>query len=158
MQRPTLFVLGSLSLTILLGAGCAAPTVQAYEGAKLPDDKVTYLWTNPHLDMSVDRSFTVTAEQRSTLQRIELRTGHHVAEVSCLYTDDVTYQPKEGASAPRDKAYTQSPAIALTIDGEPGHSYKPVVHYELGANGVPGCHVKAIDVTDQSGAEKTHLY
>lgn len=145
-----------LSATI---GGCAAPTVQGYEGAKLPDDRVTFLWTNPHLDITVDRQYTVSEADRKRLQKVELRSGHHVAEVRCVYTDDVPYASKDGAgSAARDKSYTMSPVIALTFDGEPGHAYKPVAHFEVSAAGVPGCHVKVLDVTDQSGAEKTHLY
>lgn len=144
----------------LVTAGCGAPTLQAYDGPKLPDDKVTYLWTNPHLEIAVDRQFSINEADRGKLQRIELRAGHHVAEVSCIYSDDVTWNPKPGVTGmpQRDKEYTKSGAIAVTMDGEPGHAYKLVARFELDANGTPGCRAKVIDITDDSGAAKTHLF
>ncbi len=134
----------ALLIASLSGLGaCGHQRVQLYEGAPLPVDRATVLWSNPHLDLTVDRQYTVPAEERSKLHRLELPAGHHTVEVRCLY---------------QNEKYTMSPVIPLVIDGEATHLYKPRVRFERTAEGVPGCRVKIFDVTSQSGGQKIDSY
>lgn len=163
--RVTLRTTTAVALTLLLGAAagaCGPELVQVYDGSKLPDDQVTFLYNNSHLDVTVDRRSSVEGDQRKKLHKLELQAGHHAVEVRCHYSDDVPYTAKGGGPAPAPAAggetYTLSPVIALTIDGDAGHAYKPRAHFERNAEGVPGCHVKMFDVTAESGGEKQDLY
>jgi hypothetical protein len=135
--------------------------VQGYTGAKLPDDQVTYLWSNPHLMMSVDRDYAIPEKDVKKLHKIELRAGHHAVEVRCLYTRDVTYHAKEGdppSSTPVKESFTASPVIAVVMSGDATRQYKPRVHFERNVDGVPGCRVKMFDVTEESGGQDVHLF
>lgn len=138
-MRKTVLALASLLAT----AGCGPKAVQLYEGPKLPNDQVQVLWTNPRLEMSVDRQYKVPADERETLHKLDVALGNHAVEVNCLYDD------------PNIKV---SPTIALLLDGKPGHAYKPRVHFERNAAGVPGCKVKLFDVTEEPGGNKIDLY
>lgn len=149
-------------LLAVLASGCGPKAVQLYDGPKLPDSEVIVLWSNPHLAINVDRSYDVPAEERAKLHRIELPPGHHAVEVRCFYTKDVPYHPAKGGEAAPGEApaqdFTESPTIALLLDGQAGRSYKPRVHFQRNAAGVPGCRVKLFDVTEESGGHKVHLY
>jgi hypothetical protein len=160
MQTNTRPLIPSLLLCSVL-ASCGAQMVQGYPGN--PVDDVTYLITNPHATILVDRRYEVSADDRSKLQAISFAAGHHVIEMNCLYTKDVTYHPgKDGGPAPGTPLDTQqfamSPAILLVTDGETGHRYKPRVHFTRNTDGLPGCNIKLFDVTQDSAGEKIHLY
>jgi hypothetical protein len=151
----------SILLLALLGGACGATNVQVYEGEKMSPDQVTVLYSNPHLSVSVDRQYTVPSQK---LHRLELPAGHHAVEVQCLYTDDVQYHPARGRNKRNvdpsiaGQKFTASPSFALVVEGQAGHKYKPRAHFEKDDAGVPGCHVKMFDITDESGGEKVHLY
>jgi hypothetical protein len=127
----------------LLLAGCGPKAVQLYEGPKLPNDQVQYLWSNPRLIINVDRQYTIPEGERDSLQRMEVQLGNHAVEVQCLY-DDANIKV--------------SPSFALLLDGKPGHAYKPRVHFERNPAGLPACHAKLFDVTDDPGGQKVDLY
>ena len=57
--------------------------------------------TNPHLKMLVDRQNTI---EDQSLQKLELPRGHHVAEVRCIYTPDMTYHPAKGVDPERQRS------------------------------------------------------
>ena len=146
---------------LTLASACGPKQVQLYEGEKLGEDEVTFLVTNPHLKMIVDRQHSIEAGQG--LQKLELPKGHHVAEVQCIYSPDVTYHPAKGvdpatATGPIKSDFKESPPIAVVMDGEPGHLYKPRVHYERHAGDLPGCRVRMFDVTNDSGGAKVDTY
>ena len=153
-----------MRMFVLLAAslcGCGATNVQLYDGEKMPDDQVTVLYTNPHLRIGVDRQYTVP---KQSLHRLEMPAGHHAMEVQCLYGDDVQYHKARGRNKrPSDPAmagqtFTESPKFALVVEGEAGHKYKPRVHFEKDEAGVPACHVKMFDITNEAGGEKNHFY
>jgi hypothetical protein len=155
-----------LVITSALCLSCGPKRVQLYEG-QLSDEEITVVFTNPHLELAVDRQYKLTGDDRTKLQKLELPVGHHTVEVSCVYSDDVTYNPppdkapattaEEAKPAPAEKI-TQSPVIVLVADGEAGHSYKPRVHFYRNAQGVPGCRVRMFDVTSESGGHSNHFY
>jgi hypothetical protein len=129
---------------IVAVASCAGvQRVQLYEGEKLPDDQIAVLWTNPQLEIEVDRQYKVPAEESARLHRIELAPGTHAVEVRCRY---------------QDEKIKLSPVIALAVEGEPGHGYKPRVQFGRGAEGQPKCKARMFDVTNQSGGQKIDLY
>jgi hypothetical protein len=132
-----------LAWLLLLAPACAAQRVQLYEGEKLPDDQVTILYSNPHLEMGIDRQYNMPEGEVSKLHRIELPPGNHAVEVHCLYDD-----PK----------YKRSPLIPVLLDGEAGHVYKARVQYGKSDDGLPKCKVKIFDLTAESGGEKTDTY
>lgn len=146
--------------TLALGAGCGAREVQLYDGPRLPHDQVVVLWSNPHLTLNIDRSYSMPVDDRSKLHRIEVPLGHHAVEVSCIYTDDVTYHPTGKGEAKPEGAqqFTQSRLIALLLDGQPGHQYKLRAHFTKDNAGTPGCRVKLFDVTNESGGHKVNFY
>lgn len=158
----------ALALLAPVAAGCGPELVQLYEGAKLPDDQVTSLYTNKHLVVTIDRRYEVPADKRSTLQRLDTDPGHHAVEVQCLYTDDVTYHAAEGENADgvatatptpaSSETITASPIIALPFEGKAGSRYKLRVHFERDKAGVPGCHVKVFNVTKDISGAKIDLY
>jgi hypothetical protein len=150
----------SLALVGLATLGCGPTNVRHYDGPELGPEQVTYLYTNPHLEIIIDRDFTHPRDKKG-LHRYELPAGHHAIDVKCLYTSDVSYRPvkgAEGSTKPVDTSYTESPVISLVMDGEPGQSYKPRVRFERDADGIPGCHVRMKNVTKENGGEKVHLY
>lgn len=149
------FAFGFVSLTML---GCATAPVQVYEGPKLSEDKVGYMWTNPHLQITVDRSYTVPPEKIATPYRLEVEVGHHAVEFRCIYTDKVPYHGPAGAMGKPDPQYTLSPLFALVLDPQPGQTFKPRVHFKVDAQGVPGCTVKLFDVTNDAKGASVHLY
>jgi hypothetical protein len=148
-----------LALPLLTLAACGPKAVQLYDGPKLDESEVTYMITNPHLKMVVDRQNTI---EDQSLQKLELPKGHHVAEVRCIYTPDMTYHPAKGvdpnASGPLKGDFKESPPIAVVMEGEPGHMYKPRAHYERHAGDLPGCRVRMFDVTNESGGHKVDFY
>jgi hypothetical protein len=130
-------------LAALALAGCGGvQRVQLYEGAKLPDDQVTVLWSNPRLEIEVDRQYKIPSGEIARLHRIELPPGNHAVEVRCLYDD------------PNVKV---SPVIALVIEGDAGKSYKPRVQFGRGAQGQPTCKARMFEVTEPGG-EKIDNY
>ena len=148
-----------LALPLLSLVACGPKAVQLYDGPKLDEGDVTYLITNPHLKVTVDRQNKV---EDQALQKLELPKGHHVAEVQCVYTPDVTYHPAKGvdpnASGPLKGDFKESPPIAVVMDGEPGKIYKLRAHFERHAGDLPGCRVRMFDVTNESGGHKVHFY
>src|SRR5205814_10473778 len=67
-----------LLLAALALAGCGGvQRVQLYEGATLPDDQVTVLWSNPRLETEVDRLYKIPPGEIARLHRIELAPGNH---------------------------------------------------------------------------------
>jgi hypothetical protein len=133
-----------VSALMLFMAACGGvQRVQLYEGAQLPDDQVTVLWTNPRLEIEVDRQYKVPAEQSTRLQRLELPPGNHAVEVRCLYQDDKN---------------TVSPVIALVLDGEAGHSYKPRVQFGRAESGQPTCKARMFDITTDPAGQKVDSY
>jgi hypothetical protein len=149
-----------ISLLAAAGAGACGPKrVQLYEGPALAPDQVTLLYSNKHLDLNVDRTYTLPASDRGKLHLLEIPAGHHAVEVRCLYTDDVPYHAVGGGgSAPAGQKYTVSPPIALLLEGLPGHRYKPRARFERDGAGVPGCHVKMFDITNEPGGASQELY
>lgn len=142
-------------------AGCGPTKIQAYDGPQMPAEEVTVLWSNPHLEIDVDRRHSVKKDAAAKLHRIELPAGHHSVEVRCLYTDDVKYHTNEGegpAPTATEAKFEMSPTIALVMDGEAGHAYKPRVHFQRNASGVPGCKVKMFDVTAEGGGGGDNFY
>lgn len=157
-KLPKLLVLVPI---LALAPACGPKQVQLYDGEKLGDDETTFLLTNPHLKMNVDRQHQIAAG--SSLQKLELPKGHHVAEVNCIYAPENTYHPAKGvdpatATGPIKTEFKESPPIAVVMDGEPGHLYKPRVHFERHPGDLPGCRVKMFDVTNESGGAKVDLY
>jgi hypothetical protein len=134
--------LSLLAFSFLAGCG-GVQRVQLYEGAKLPDDQVTVLWSNPRLDMEIDRQYKLPAEERARLHRIELPAGNHAVEVRCLYQDEKN---------------TVSPVMARALEGEAGHSYKARVSIGRSDTGQPTCNVKLFDVSSEPGGEKIDSY
>jgi hypothetical protein len=135
---------GWLLVLAPLAVGCGgAQRVQLYEGARLPDDQVSVLWTNPRLEIEVDRQYKLSAADNSRLYRIELPPGNHAVEVRCLYPDEKV---------------KVSPTIALLLDGQAGHSYKPRVQFSRGADGVPGCRTRMFDVTAEPSGHTIDLF
>jgi hypothetical protein len=150
---------GLLLLPLLSVVACGASRVRLYGGAELPDDHVTSIVTNPHLQMSIDDQHEIAGGAK--LQRLELPAGPHTLELRCLYTDDVPYKAATGdgpappASA-EGKQYTASPMIAASVDGKPGKVYKPRVRFTRDDKGIPGCQIKMVEVS--KGGEDEHLY
>jgi hypothetical protein len=132
-----------LLLGLLLASCGGVQRVQLYEGPRLPDDQVTVLWTNPQLEVEVDRQYKVPAEEIARLHRVELPPGNHAVEVRCRYNDD---------------KIKLSPTIALAVEGEAGHSYKPRVQFGRGTEGQPSCKARMFDVTSEPGGEKVDRY
>jgi hypothetical protein len=131
-----------VSLLALFAAGCGgAKHVQLYDGPKLPDDQVTVLWTNPSLLVEVDRQYKVPANEADQLHRIDLPPGNHAVEVRCRYDKD-----------------NISPVIALAMEGDAGHSYKPRAQMGKKPDGVPTCNARMFDVTAEKGGEKVDRY
>jgi len=130
-------------ITIAIASCGGAQLVQLYEGEKLPDDRVTVLWTNPQLEIEVDRQYKVPSGEIARLHRIELAPGNHAVEVQCRY---------------QDEKIKVSPVIALAVEGEAGHSYKPRVQFGRGAEGQPKCKARMFDVTSEPGGQKIDLY
>ncbi len=125
-------------------AGCGGvQRVQLYEGAALPPDQVTVLWSNPRLEIEVDRQYKLPSSENARLHRIELPPGTHAVEVRCLY---------------QDANIKVSPVIALAMEGEPAHSYKPRVQFGRGESGQPSCKARMFDVTAEPGGEKVDSY
>jgi hypothetical protein len=137
MRRSSVLT-GSLLLALL--PACAAKSVQLYEGPKLPDDQVTTLWTNPRLQIEVDRQYKHPADQKA-LHRIDLPPGSHAVEVRCLYDNGQV-----------------SPVLALLMEGEAGHRYKPRVQFSRDEGGSPRCKAKVFDVTSEPDGHKIDLY
>jgi hypothetical protein len=135
----------SIALAIFVfAAGCGGVQhVQLYEGAKLPADQVTVLYTNPSLEVSVDRQYSVPSGELAKVHRLELPPGNHAVEVRCIYPEG---------------PIKTSPQIALLLEGEAGHAYTARVQFGKNAEGVPSCKAKMFDITGQSGAEKVHNY
>jgi hypothetical protein len=128
----------------LCAAGCGGVQhVQLYEGAKLPDDQVTVFYTNPELEVTVDRQYSVPEDEIAKIHRLELPPGNHAVEVKCRYPEG---------------PIKLSPQISLLLDGEAGHAYTARVQFGKNAQGVPNCKAKMFDITGQSGAEKIHSY
>ena len=154
-------ILAVFLFPLLALAACGPKQVQLYEGPKLGEDEVTFLITNPHLKMVVDRQNAVA--EGGGLQKLELPRGHHVAEVRCIYSPEVTYHPAKGvdpatATGPLKGDFKESPPIAVVMDGEVGHLYKPRVHFERHPGDLPGCRVKMFDITNESGGAKVDTY
>jgi hypothetical protein len=117
--------------------------VQLYEGAPLPEDQVTVLFSNPRLQIEVDRQYKLPVAENARLHRIELPPGNHAVEVRCLYQDD------KG---------TVSPVIALALEGEAAHRYKPRVQFGRSDSGQPTCKARMFDVTGDPAGQKLDGY
>jgi hypothetical protein len=135
--------------------------MQGTEG--LPEDQVAFLFTNPHLDLTVDRDFSAPASESKSLRRITVPPGHHAVEASCVYTDAVPYHAAKGdgpapAASAEGAKITKSTPIAVVLEGEPGHKYKPRAHFFRNAEGIPGCRVRMVDVTNDSAGKDQDLY
>jgi hypothetical protein len=131
-------------LLVLVVAGCSGvQRVQLYDGAELPADQVTVLWSNPRLQIEVDRQYKLPVTENARLHRIELPPGNHAVEVRCLY---------------QDAANTVSPVIALALEGDAGHSYKPRVQFGRSDSGQPTCKARMFDVTSEPRGQKADTY
>jgi hypothetical protein len=140
-SRPLRFV---ASAPLLFLAACGGiQRVQLYDGPQLPPDQVTVLFSNPRLQIEVDRQYKLPVEENARLHRIELPPGNHAVEVRCLY---------------QDAAHTVSPVIALALEGDAGHSYKPRVQFGKSDSGQPTCRARMFDVTGEAGGQKTDTY
>lgn len=117
--------------------------VQLYDGPPLTQNETAVLWTNPHLEITIDRKYSVPAGEIAKLHRIELPREQHAVEVRCRYTGE---------------KFAVSPTIALEMEGQPAHAYKPRVRFEHNAAGVPGCRVRMFDVTNEPGGQKIDFY
>jgi hypothetical protein len=126
-----------------LAAACGPTNVQLYEGDKLSADQVTVLWSNPHLDTTVDRQYTIPPAENAKLHRIELPPGNHAVEVRFHY-------PECGIK--------DAPPIALLLDGEAGHAYKPRIQIGQNAAGAPSCKARMFDVTSDGAGNKKDYY
>jgi hypothetical protein len=130
-------------LVLLLPACGGVQRVQLYDGPQLPADQVTVLWSNPRLQVEVDRQYKLPVAENARLHRIELPPGNHAVEVRCLY---------------QDAANTISPVIALAMDGDAGHSYKPRVQFGKSDSGQPTCKARMFDVTSETDGQKRDMY
>jgi hypothetical protein len=119
--------------------------VQLYEGAQLPNDQVTVLFSNPNFEISIDRQYGIPSADVPKLHRIELPPGNHAVEVRCLVKDD-----KGQVAALRP--------FALLLDGEAGHAYKPRVQFGRNATGDPTCKGRMFDITSEKAGEKVDYY
>ena len=137
--------LAALLLLAPLVTSCGPKRVQLYEGAELPGDQVTVLFSNPHFEMTIDRQYGIPSADVPKLHRIELPPGNHAVEVRCLVKDD-----KGQVSAMRP--------FALLLDGEAGHSYKPRVQFGRTPTGDPTCKGKIFDISSERGGEKSDYY
>ena len=149
-----------LALPLLSLAACGPKAVQLYDGPKLDESEVTYMFTNPHLKMVVDRQNTI---EDQSLQKLELPRGHHVAEVRCIYTPDMTYHPAKGVDPECQR--TAEGGLQGVAAHRGGHgrgaratstSRGPTTSATRGT--FPGCRVRMFDVTNESGGHKVDFY
>ena len=132
-----------LAVVVTVGGCGGVQRVQLYEGAALPADQVTVLWSNPRLQIEVDRQYKLPPAENARLHRIELPPGTHAVEVRCLY---------------QDANIKVSPVIALAMEGDAGHGYKPRVQFGRSESGQPSCKARMFDVTSEPGGEKADSY
>jgi hypothetical protein len=144
MASRRILPLASALVAVLVLAACGGvQRVQLYDGPQLPPDQVTVLWSNPRLQIEIDRQYKLPMGENARLHRIELPPGNHAVEVRCLY---------------QDAANTVSPVIALAMEGDASHSYKPRVQFGKSDSGQPTCKARMFDVTSDAAGAKADTY
>lgn len=155
---------GALALALTLTSLACGPAIVQMRGTEgLPDEQVAFMFSNPHLDLTVDREFTLLASDAKSLKRVTVPTGHHAVEASCIYSSDVPYHASKGdgpapPASPEGAKLTKSLPVAVVLEGEAGHAYKPRAHFFRDDKGTPGCRVHMVDVTAEPAGKAQDLY
>jgi hypothetical protein len=84
-------------LALVVVVGCGPTVVRTYSGPELGPGQSSSLWSNQHMNVSVDGKYTALLDEGARRRLFAMTPGHHVVRLSCLFTDDVEYRRVDGS-------------------------------------------------------------